>query len=502
MDRLELIDSFFHPKSVTLIGVSRNLIGPSGMILSNILRGGYKGPLNLINKNIQPGRKILDQPIKRSLNEVETGLDLVFIIVPSRIVPEVLEECGDRNVAAVSIISAGFAESILYDKEKMDLQNEIVKIARKKEFVFVGPNCNGLFSSSVSLNAIFGPHVRNLPGKISYVTKGGTAGIHSLMATRVNGIGVSKFINIGDEADLKLQDIIEYYGQDPETKVIGAYSEGIKDGPDFVKKVKKITINKPVVFYKSGTTEAGKKAATSHVGAIAGEHSNRIFEGVVKQTGLISVEGIGELIDICTAFVITYIPKGRNACILTAAGSLGVMTSDACNKAGLNLPSIKKETFEKINVMLPEYWSHSNPLDLTDSMDFRAIFKIFKILIEDETFDGIIFLMGNFDDHVAKYVDFGIDFFSQSKQGASDSKGVDRNTFFKTILATPMKKLQKYLKLHNKPLFFLGPIASNDGLPDVLRSYKVVPLPEMNRIAKTFAALAKWGEHSKKKKID
>ncbi|MHA1386562.1 MAG: CoA-binding protein [Candidatus Helarchaeota archaeon] len=143
MDRLELIDSFFHPKSVTLIGVSRNLIGPSGMILSNILRGGYKGPLNLINKNIQPGRKILDQPIKRSLNEVETGLDLVFIIVPSRIVPEVLEECGDRNVAAVSIISAGFAESILYDKEKMDLQNEIVKIARKKEFVFVGPNCNG-----------------------------------------------------------------------------------------------------------------------------------------------------------------------------------------------------------------------------------------------------------------------------------------------------------------------------------------------------------------------
>ncbi|MHA1380937.1 MAG: hypothetical protein ACTSRG_21430 [Candidatus Helarchaeota archaeon] len=384
------------------------------------------------------------------------------------------------------------------------MQNELTRIARKHEFVFVGPNCNGIYSSSASLNAIFGPHVRNLPGKISFVTRGGTAGIHALMETRIRGVGVSKFINIGDEADLTLQDFIAYYGQDPETKVIGAYSEGIKNGPDFVKKVKKVTPDKPVVFFKSGTTEAGKRAAMSHVGAIAGKYSNKIFEGVVKQTGIIPVGSIGELSDICTAFIVTYIPNGRNVCILTAAGSLGVMTSDACNKAGLNLPPIKAELLKKLNKMLPEYYSHNNPIDVSDSMDFRAIYKIFKLLIKDETFDGIIFLMGNFSDQHAKYVDFGIDFFSTSPEDDSvaNVKGVNRNTFFKEVLARPMKKLQKYLEIHNKPLFFLGPIASNDGLPDLLRKYKVVSLPELNKIANTFAALAKWGEHSKKKKLD
>lgn len=499
VDKLQLMDSFFYPKSVTLIGVSRNLIGPSGMILSNILKGEYNGPLNLINKNIEPDKKILGHPVKRGLNEIESDLDLVFVIVPSRIVPEVLEECGENNVKAVVIISSGFAESILYDHEKVALQSELVKIAQNNGFVFVGPNTNGIFSSGVSLNAIFGPHVHNIAGNISYVSRGGTAGVYAMMETRMRGLGVSKFINIGDAAYLDIHDFIEYYGQDPETKVIGAYAEGISNGPDFVKIVKKVANEKPVVFYKSGVTDAGKKAALSHVGAIAGEFGNKIFEGITKQTGIITAESVSELADICCAFMVTYLPKGRNIGIITFAGSLGVMISDACNKAGLNIPPLSPELIEKIDKdkMLPEYWSHNNPLDLTDSMNFSSITKVIKLLIEEKNFDGLIFLIGNFDDKLSKYTDFGMDLVKEPKQ---DNSSV--NKFFEEIMAAPFKKMRKYVELYKKPVFMLGPTDSDTGIPALLRSYKIICLPEFDRIARTYAALAKWREYTKKENLD
>ncbi|MFX0136204.1 MAG: CoA-binding protein [Candidatus Hodarchaeota archaeon] len=499
MDKLQLMDSFFHPKNVTLIGVSRNLIGPSGMILTNMIKGGYKDPLYLINKNIEPGKKILGRSVETGLDKIKDDLDLAFVIVPSRIVPSVLEECGEQNINAVVIISSGFAESILYNREKVELQRELVSIAKKNGFIFTGPNCNGIYSSAVSLNAIFGPRVHNIPGNISYVSRGGTAGVYSMIETRTREIGISKFINVGDAAYLDTHDFIEYYGQDPETKVIGAYSEGISNGPEFIKIAKKVTPKKPVVFYKSGVTDAGKRAALSHVGAIAGEYGNKIFEGLLKQTGIIPVESITELADVCCAFMTTHIPQGHNIGIVTFAGSLGVMISDACNKAGLNLPSLSPELIEKIdkNQMLPEYWSHSNPIDLTDAMNFRSITKIIKSLLQEKNFDGIVFLMGNFDDKQAKYVDFGIDFANDPKQ---ENGAVSK--LFEEVMAGPIKKLRKYVEFYKKPVFVLGPVDSNTGIPGLLRSYNVVCLPEFNRIARTFAALAKWGKFSKKTKLD
>lgn len=488
MDKLELLNHFFHPENITLIGVSRNLVGPSGMILTNILRGKYRGPLHLINKNVEDGMKILKRPVKRSLNEIDTDLDLVFVIVPSRVVAEVLEDCGKHNARAVVIISSGFAESVMYDREKLALQDELVKIARKNGFVFTGPNCNGIYSNAVSLSAIFGPRILSLPGNISYVTRGGTAGVHALLQTRVREVGVSKFINLGDAAGLELHDFIKYYGQDPETKVIGVYSEGINHGQQFLNIVRKVNELKPIIFYKSGETLAGQRAALSHVGAISGEHSSRIFQGIARQTGLILVESITELVDVCTSFMITHIPRGRNVGIVTPAGSLGVMASDACMKAGLNLPSLPPELLERIDRLLPEYWSHNNPVDLTDSMDLSVFGKIIKFMLLDDHFDGYVIPFGDFGDEEAKFVDFGF--------GVGD----ESQNFFEEFIKQQVKRMHKYIDQEKKPAFFLGPVQSNNQFPNFLRDHKVIVLPELRRIARTFAALASRSEYLKKRK--
>jgi acyl-CoA synthetase (NDP forming) len=470
LNKLELIDHFFHPKNITLIGVSRNLMSASGMILSNIRKGEYKGPLYLVNKNIETGGKILDYPVYQRLNEIEGDLDLIFVIVPSRVVPEILEDCATKSVKA-----SGFAESILYNKEKLKLQDELIRIARSNGFVFAGPNCNGIYSDTISLNAIFGPRVRNLSGHISYVTRGGTAGIHAMIETRVRGIGISKFINLGGSADLQIRDFIEYYGQDPETQVIGCYSEG-GGGQDFVRTVRRVAEEKPIIFYKAGITEAGKRAALSHVGALAGESSSKIFQGFATQAGLIPAESITELVDICTAFMISYPPKGYNVGILTPAGSLGVMATDAMASEGLNIPRLPSETLEKLNSMLPEYWSHNNPIDLTDSMNFNIFIKIIKILLEENSFDGLLILFADISDNMGKIVDFGM----------------MEGDFFNQFIRDNVKKMRKYIDKAEKPVFFLGPVEAANDLPNFLRSNKIIVLPEFRRIARVFAALVKW----------
>ncbi|NHI93084.1 MAG: hypothetical protein EAX96_11325 [Candidatus Lokiarchaeota archaeon] len=484
MNKFELMDYFFHPKNLTIVGVSRNLMSPSGMILSNIVAGDYKGPLNLINPNVREETKILGRSVKKSLKEVNTELDLVFVIVPSRSVPGVLEDIGSDGKAVI-IISSGFGESILYNKDKLSLQDEIIRIAKKNGFIFTGPNCNGVYSDAVSLNAIFGPRVKCLSGNISYVTRGGTAGIHFLIETTERGIGVSKFINLGGAAGLEIQDFIEYYGQDPETNVIGAYTEGITHGKDFINIIKKVNREKPVVLFKSGNSQDGRKAAMSHVGAIAGEHSNKIFEGAVKQSGLISVESITEVIDVCTSYMVSCIPKGRNIGIITPAGSLGVMASDACNKEGLKVPQLKPEVLEELNTWLPEYWSHSNPIDVTDSMNFNIFGRIIKLIINQDNIDGLIVLFGDVSDNQGDIVDFGVQ--------VSDISGV-----FGEVIKGQVKKMNKYIKKSEKPVFFLGPIRARNNLPDFFRANNVVILPEFRQIARTYSALVGWYENSRK----
>ncbi|NHI94670.1 MAG: hypothetical protein EAX96_19420 [Candidatus Lokiarchaeota archaeon] len=505
MNKLELMDYFFHPKNLTLVGVSRKLIGVSSMLLMSLIRKKFKGDIHLINKNIKDGHKIMGQPIKSDLNQIESDLDLVYIIVPSKAVPSVLEECSAKNMKAAVIISSGFSESIGYNKDKLQLQDEIVSIARKNGFVFAGPNCNGIYSEDVSLYAIFGPRFITIPnGHISVVSRGGTAGCNTINEIAKRGVGVSKFINLGDAACLDLQDFIEYYNQDPVTKVIGVYTEGISDGKRFLKIARKCGYEKPVVMYKAGQTRAGQQAATSHVGAIAGKFSNRIYEGFAKQTGIITVESIIELADVCSSFMLTYLPKGKRVGVITPAGSLGVQASDAINNAGLELATLNPATIEKLNGFLPEYWSHSNPIDLTDSMDFSVIGKLAKILADEDNFDGMLVIFGDMPDDQESMAEMAGNIAEDMGLGdqlESFRKMMENEDMLITMLKSEIKKISRSMFKQKKPVFFLGSSQAKSGMPDMLREHKIVPLPETHRIARTYAALARWGEMTQMKQI-
>ena len=231
MQSFNIIDKFFNPKSIALIGASRKPFGPANAIYTALLHKKFTGNIYLINKNAKAGEKISGLPFYKSILDCP-DIDLAFIIVPSKFVKSVIEECIEAKITNGVIISSGFKESILYDKSKVELEKEIVELARGNGLRLIGPNCNGIVNVPTNFYALFGPRMKIKEGVCSYVTRGGTAGGFILMGSALpgRGLGVNKLLNIGDACDLTIGDFIQYYDQDPQTEVIGVYTEGITDG--------------------------------------------------------------------------------------------------------------------------------------------------------------------------------------------------------------------------------------------------------------------------------
>jgi acyl-CoA synthetase (NDP forming) len=351
MSEFQLIDKFFHPESVALIGASRKPYGAASSILTSILHKKYTGQIYLINRSAAAGEKLHGLPLHKNLSACPK-VDLAFIIVPSRYVKSVVEDCISIGIQNGVIISSGFKESILYDESKVELEQEIVQLAKKNGLRLIGPNCNGIVNVPGSFYAFFGPRMKVQPGACSYVSRGGTAGGFILMGSALfgRGLGVNKLLNIGDACDLTIGDFIQYFDQDPTTEVIGVYTEGISDGSNLLNVLKKVT--KPVIFYKSGQTTAGQRAAMSHVGAIAGSETNQIYEGFISQAGVIPANSINEMLDLAAAFSHSPLPQGTKVGIFTFGGSLGVMMTDAAEKYGLDVAPLKKPQLDALNQIL------------------------------------------------------------------------------------------------------------------------------------------------------
>ncbi len=402
--KMREIDKFFNPKSIAVIGATANSISAGGMVLNNIFTGdsrgnAYTGDIYLINKRLN-GEKIAGKhPTYPSLRDIPAkSIDLGIVVVPAIFVKDIITQLGELNAKCATIITAGFAEMQSYDDDSMDKQQEILDEAEKYGIHLVGPNCNGIYSATAYLNCMFGPSIKMLsgdgiPGGVSMVSKGGTAGIHTMMGSVLRSFSINKFIAIGDECDLTVQDVIEYYNWDPDTKVIAVYSEGIKEGRKFLDIMRRVS--KPVVMFKSGQTDLGRRAALSHVGALSTNNSAKLFDGLSKQAGIIRAQSLEEMMEICQVLSkIPQMPKGKNIGIITTGGSIGVMQSDACARAGLNLPQLRDEDIDALSQVLAPYWSHNNPIDLTDSaMNPGMIQKCLQVLFEDSNIDGI-FLLG------------------------------------------------------------------------------------------------------------
>jgi len=331
----------FNPKSIALIGASeeKNSVGLG--LAKNILES---------NKNIffvNPFKdSVLGLKCYDKVTDIKSKIDLVVIAVPAKIVKETVIDCASKKVGAVIIISGGFKEE---GKEKEE--EEIKKILKESNISLIGPNCLGIISNDV--NASFAP-IKPKKGSIAFLSQSG-----AIINSIIDKAGFSKIVSYGNEADLGLVDFLQYLDNDKETKVISIYIEGLKDGRKFMEVAKKIS--KPIVLIKAGRSKKGKKAVGTHTGSLAGDYE--VYKAAMKQSGVILVDTIEELLDISKA--LSFLPKCKNGIgIITNGGGLGILTTDYCFQYGVEIPELKKETISFLDKELKGVKNKNNPLDI------------------------------------------------------------------------------------------------------------------------------------------
>ncbi len=377
----------FKPKSVAIIGASRDPEKVGHIILQNYINGGYSGRLYVVNKNADEIMGIKSYP---SVLDIKEGIDLAVISIPAQFVPEALEECGKAKVKTAVVISGGFAEV-----GNVDLQDQMVKIAEKYGMPTLGPNCLGVMDPRSRVDTLFLPTYklsRPSIGGVSFVSQSGAVGSVVLDMISGEGFGLSKFISYGNAAHVDEVDILEYLMDDPETKVIIMYLEGIKRGKEFIEVAKKITKIKPVLVMKAGRTAAGQAAAHSHTAALAGNYE--AHEALFRQYGFTIAEDLSDLLHFAKILSGTPKPKGGRVMIVTNGGGTGVLTADAIGLSSyLQMAEFSSQSREALQKVMPSLVNLRNPLDLAGDADDKRYSDALSILSTDENIDMFLVIV-------------------------------------------------------------------------------------------------------------
>ena len=352
------LEPMFKPKSVAIIGASRDPDKVGNIIMQNYINGGYSGDLYLVNKNAD---EINGMKSYKSILDVKKGVDLAVVAIPAKFVPQAIEECGKAKVKSIVVVSGGFAEV-----GEVELQNKMVEIADKYKIPLLGPNCLGVMDPRSRIDTLFLPTYklsRASVGSVSFVAQSGAVGSTILDLISGEGFGLSKFISYGNAAQVDEVDILNYLMHDKETKVIVMYIEGIKRGKEFVELAKKITKIKPVVVLKAGRTEAGASAAKSHTASLAGSY--KTHEAIFRQFGFTIASDLSELLYYAKIFASEPMPKGPNIAIITDGGGTGVLTADAIGSSkSMKLGTFSDDISKKLRKIMPVLVNIRNPLDL------------------------------------------------------------------------------------------------------------------------------------------
>jgi acetyl-CoA synthetase (ADP-forming) len=356
----ELTDSplykMMHPKSIAFWGASKDPTTMGSFQLAQLLALGFENPVYPIHPN---DKNVMGLRAYASIKDVPGPVDLAVFVLPTQIVPEILEECGQAGINRIIITSAGFGEM---GSEGKDMQDRLVEIARKYGISFLGPNCIGVVNSYTKLNTTFFPYEIS-PGFIGMASQSGSFVTQMFSYLGKFGLGFSQAFSVGNEAMLDLTDCIEYLGSCPNTKVIALYVEGIKRGREFARVAKEVSKKKPIVAYYVGGSEAGSKAGMSHTGALAGP--DLLYSGIFKQCGIIRASSAEELFDFCFVLGTQPLPKGDRVAVLTHSGGPGAAAADTVDRTGLKLADFSPETIEQLTALLPHTARTGNPVDLT-----------------------------------------------------------------------------------------------------------------------------------------
>ena len=374
---------FFMPRTVAVVGASPRRGSIGGELFRNVLAGGFTGAAYPVNRDGKPVGAVRGY---RVLDEIDDELDLVVICVPGERVLESAEQALRRGTRALCVISAGFAE---IGEEGRRRQDELLALVRAHGARLVGPNCLGIASSAVSLNATFAP--RPFPaGSIGFSSQSGALGLALLERAEARGLGLSAFVSIGNKADVSSNDLLEWWEDDDETKLVALYLESFGNPAKFARLARRLARKKPILAMKSGRTSVGRAAAGSHTAALAG--SDTAVDVLFQHAGVIRADTLGELIDVAALLSAQPLPRGRRVVVLTNAGGLGILCADACEGAGLELPVLADETRERLRAILPVEASVTNPVDMLGSATAASYEQALPIALADPGVDAAIAL--------------------------------------------------------------------------------------------------------------
>lgn len=454
-----MYEYFFCPRSLAVIGASRHEEKIGHGVLKNIIASGYQGKIYPINPAAD---QILDLPCYPSILQVPHEVEMAVVVVPGPAVAQVLEECGQKEVKGAVIISAGFRE---VGGEGMKEERRLVEIAQRSGMRLVGPNCLGVIDTACPLNATF---ARGMPpkGHIAFMSQSGALMAAILDWAASNQVGFSRMVSLGNKADLNEVDFLEAWAEDPSSRVIACYLEGIAQGERFLGVARRVTQKKPIIAIKAGTSQAAARAVSSHTGTLAG--SEWAYQAALDKAGVIRADSVEELFDYAMAFAQTPardFPSGRVA-IVTNAGGPAIMAADAIERAGLKLASFSTETIQRLRERLPEAAPVLNPVDCLGDSDTPRYRFALETVLQDENVEAAITI-----------------FLPQIVLGADEVA----------------QAIGEMSRKYQKPVLacFMGEDMAEAGI-EVLRRLGVPNYSYPERAAEALAAMFRWHQYRKR----
>jgi len=380
------LTEFFAPESVAVIGASTNPQKLGYAVLENLVTGGYveRGIVYPINPKAD---SILDIKAYPSVLEVPDPIDLAVIVIPYPYVPDALRTCGEKGIPAVVVISAGFREA---GREGLDRELELIEIARKYSIRLIGPNCLGVIDTYTPLNASFSAGTPP-SGPMAFMSQSGALGTAVLDISLAGRLGLSKFVSLGNKADVDEIDLLNAWEDDPNTRVIMIYSEGMSNGQEFIRTARRVSAKKPVVAIKSGVTQSGSRAVSSHTGSLAG--SEQAYYAAFRQAGVLRAESMESLFDISLALGYQPLLQGDRIAIITNAGGPGILATDALERSGLSLAQLENETITSLSQYLPDAASAANPVDVLGDARANRYQKALETVVADPNVDGLLVVL-------------------------------------------------------------------------------------------------------------
>lgn len=376
---------FFHPRGIVVVGVSQDPTKLGYGVARNLVQSGYTGAIHFVNPK---GGALFGRPFLPDIRSTPEPADLAVLVIPAASVPGALRACGERGLRAAIIASGGFRE---VGPEGAALEAECVRIAREFGMRLLGPNCIGLLDTHLPLDTTFLPPPRPLPGEVAFISHSGAICEAVVDWASGQGFGLSRLVSLGNQADVTEAEVLAPVAEDPHTRVLTLYLEGVRDGRCFIEQAAAVTRHKPVIALKVGRSAGGRRAVASHTGALAGQEV--AYNAAFRRAGVIRAETSEEMFDWARALAWCPLPAGRCMAVLTNAGGPGAIAADALEAQGLLLAELRDSTQAALRALLPPAASLHNPVDMLASASPEQYARSLECLLADPGVHGVLVIL-------------------------------------------------------------------------------------------------------------